>query len=157
MSIKVLITDPISEKGINLLNENNIEVLYKPDLNAKEYHSVSGDIDGWIIRSGTKINEDFISQAQNLKVIGRAGVGVDNIDIEFATENGIVVMNVPDGNTISAAEHTMALIAALSRNIQVGHLSQTTYTHSSNQIHTVPISWAYSQVELLFYLLSVEF
>ena len=121
--IKVLITDPISKNGIKILEEQNIEVHYNPDSNLSDIKEIIQNIDGWIIRSGTKINQDLISQARDLKVIGRAGVGVDNIDIEFATENGIVVMNVPDGNTISAAEHTMALIAALSRNIQVGHLS----------------------------------
>ena len=67
--------------------------------------------------------DDLINSAVELKVIGRAGVGVDNIDINAATDRGVVVMNVPDGNTISAAEHTMALISALSRNIQIGHLS----------------------------------
>ena len=77
---------------------------------------------GWIIRSGTTILENFIEGAENLQVIGRAGVGVDNIDIKTATKYGVVVMNVPDGNTISAAEHTMAMLLSLSRNIQLGHM-----------------------------------
>ena len=120
---KVLITDPISEKGINILKENDIEIFYHPDSELNKISDVIEKVDGWIIRSGTKINSELINLALELKVIGRAGVGVDNIDIDAATERGIVVMNVPDGNTISAAEHTMALISALSRNIQVGHLS----------------------------------
>ena len=83
------------------------------------------DIDGWVIRSGTKVNPDLLDQTENLKVIGRAGVGVDNIDISEATRHGVVVMNTPDSNTISAAEHSFALIAALSRNVQTGHMTLT--------------------------------
>ena len=120
---KVLITDPVSDNGIKILRSKGIEVFYHPSEKLDEIRDVIEKIDGWIIRSGTKITKELISHAKKLKVIGRAGVGVDNIDIDFATEKGIVVMNVPDGNTISAAEHTMALITALSRNIQIGHLS----------------------------------
>ena len=115
---KVLITDPISDNGIKILEESGIEVINKPDIDLDELMRILPDIDGWIIRSGTKINKNHLDASKKLRVIGRAGVGVDNIDINSATDNGIVVMNVPDGNTISAAEHTMALISALSRNIQ---------------------------------------
>ena len=121
--IKVLITDPVSDNGINILKSKGIQVFYHPNDNLDDIQPLIKEIHGWIIRSGTKITKELISGAKKLKVIGRAGVGVDNIDIDSATDNGIVVMNVPDGNTISAAEHTMALITALSRNIQVGHLS----------------------------------
>ena len=120
---KVLITDPISDNGIKILKKSGIEVLYKPGVNLDQLKNVLPDVHGWIIRSGTKINKDHLHYMKKLRVIGRAGVGVDNIDINSATDNGVVVMNVPDGNTISAAEHTMALISALSRNIQKGHLS----------------------------------
>ena len=123
MSIKVLITDPISDKGLELLKANNIEVVYKLDLTTDELLIVCKDIDGWIIRSGTKISKDNITNSNKLQIIGRAGVGVDNIDIESATSKGIIVMNVPDGNTVSAAEHTVAMMLTLSRNIQLGHLS----------------------------------
>ena len=120
---KVLITDPISDNGMNILRDNNIEIFYHPDSKLDDLKNIIKKVDGWIIRSGTKISNDLINSAVELKVIGRAGVGVDNIDINAATDRGVVVMNVPDGNTISAAEHTMALISALSRNIQIGHLS----------------------------------
>ena len=120
---KVLITDPISDNGMNILRDNNIEIFYHPDSKLDDLKDIIKKVDGWIIRSGTKISNDLINSAVELKVIGRAGVGVDNIDINAATDRGVVVMNVPDGNTISAAEHTMALISALSRNIQIGHLS----------------------------------
>ena len=120
---KVLITDPISDNGMEILKDRDIEIYYHPDSDLNQIKDIIKKVDGWIIRSGTKINKELIGSATELKVIGRAGVGVDNIDIDSATERGIVVMNVPDGNTISAAEHTMALISALSRNIQIGHLS----------------------------------
>tara|TARA_B100001094_G_scaffold327977_1_gene387387 strand:+ start:558 stop:2138 length:1581 start_codon:yes stop_codon:yes gene_type:complete len=121
MSIKVLITDPISEKGLDILKQNNIEVLYKVNNEIVDNENLLKDIDGWIIRSGTNINEKYLLKAEKLQIIGRAGVGVDNINIDAATSNGVVVMNVPDGNTVSAAEHTLAMILALSRNIHTGH------------------------------------
>jgi D-3-phosphoglycerate dehydrogenase len=120
---RVLITDPVSDNGIKILEKSGIEVINKPGVDLEELKNILPNIDGWIIRSGTKINKTHLDQTKKLRVIGRAGVGVDNIDINSATDNGVVVMNVPDGNTISAAEHTMALISALSRNIQKGHLS----------------------------------
>ena len=122
MSIKILITDPISDRGVELLKESGFEILLKPNISSDELQSLIGNIDGWIIRSGTKISKDFINDAKQLQIIGRAGVGTDNIDIESATSNGVIVMNVPDGNTVSAAEHTMAMMLSLSRNIQLGHM-----------------------------------
>jgi len=122
MSARILITDPLSDKGINLLQNAGFEVLYKPKISKEELEAIIHSIDGWILRSGTKINKDNIENAKNLQIIGRAGVGTDNIDKEAATQSGVIVMNVPDGNTISAAEHTVAMILSLSRNIQLGHL-----------------------------------
>ena len=119
---KVLITDPISDKGIALLQKYNVEILDYSN-KKKEYKNILLDIDGWIIRSGTQISLKDISKTKKLQVIGRAGVGIDNIDIKSCTEKGILVMNMPDGNTISAAEHTFSLIAALSRNIHLAHSS----------------------------------
>ena len=119
---KILITDPISEHGLKILEDDRIELIYKPDLSNKELENILPDIDGWIIRSGTTITAKNIQDANKLSVIGRAGVGVDNIDIDAATNAGVVVMNLPDGNTISAAEHTMTLLASLSRNVHIGHL-----------------------------------
>ena len=120
---KVLITDPISSHGLEILEDDRIELIYKPNINEEELNSILHDINGWIIRSGTTITAKNIKDALNLSVIGRAGVGVDNIDIQAATNAGIVVMNLPDGNTISAAEHSMTLLSALSRNVHIGHLN----------------------------------
>ena len=119
---KILITDPISDHGLKILDDDKIEVIYKPNINQDELEAMLPNINGWIIRSGTQITEKHLSEANKLSVIGRAGVGVDNINIQAATAAGIVVMNLPDGNTISAAEHTMSLLSALSRNVHIGHL-----------------------------------
>ena len=115
--MKILISDPLSEIGLTLLKDFGFECIYLPKSNNSELESIVEVVDAWIIRSGTKINHRLINISKNLKAIGRAGVGVDNIDLDAATRRGIVVMNVPDINTISAAEHTMALLLALSRNI----------------------------------------
>ena len=119
--LKILITDPLSEIGLNILKDAGFEILYKPKISLDELSVLLPDIDGWIIRSGTKITSDLIKNSKKLQIIGRAGVGTDNINIDCATKNGVIVMNVPDGNTVSAAEHTMALILSLSRNICLGH------------------------------------
>ena len=120
MKHKVLITDPISDNGVEIFKNNNFEIIDRID-NKDNLDDIIDTIDAWIIRSGTKISEAHIKAAKKLQVIGRAGVGVDNIDIKTATKYGVVVMNVPDGNSISAAEHTMALMLALSRNVHIGH------------------------------------
>ncbi len=119
--MRVVISDPISEDGLRILKDNNIEVIDASGQNIDENFSHIRKVDGWIVRSGTTLDSKIIEKADNLSVIGRAGVGVDNIDISAATRRGIVVMNTPDANTISAAEHTMALILALSRNVSSGH------------------------------------
>ena len=121
--MKILISDPITDSGLDILNKSGLDTLYLPEATTEEILRYSKDIHGWIIRSGTIISDDIINQCQNLQVIGRAGVGVDNIDFTSATRKGVIIMNTPDVNTISAAEHTVALILALSRNIHLGHLS----------------------------------
>ena len=119
--MKILITDPISESGKNLIKDSGIEVIYKPELTHNEIKDKIHDVEGLIVRSGTKVTRGLIKAGDKLKVIGRAGVGIDNIDIVEATLRGVLVMNTPDGNTISAAEHTMAMMSSLARNIQIAH------------------------------------
>ncbi len=118
--MKVIITDPISPSGVSLLTKAGFDVLQLHNSSENEIKKASVDADGWIVRSGTKINEKMIQAAKKLKAIGRAGVGVDNIDIDEATRKGVIVMNTPDVNTISAAEHSVAMMLALSRNIAIG-------------------------------------
>lgn len=115
--IRILISDPMAEEGVKILrNEKTFQVDTKSKVPPAELKEMIRDYDAILIRSGTKLTKDII-EASNLKIIGRAGVGLDNVDIEAATKKGIVVVNAPAGNTISTAEHTMSLIMALSRNI----------------------------------------
>ena len=118
--MKILVSDSITENGLSVLKDANLDVLYLPNASIEEKSDAAKEIYGWIIRSGTTITEKMIEDSSNLQVIGRAGVGVDNIDIQTATRHGIVVMNTPDINTISAAEHTLAMMLTLSRNIAIG-------------------------------------
>jgi len=119
--MKVLVSDPITDGGIDILKDAGLDIVYCPNGSPDEKISAAKDVHGWVIRSGTKITPEMISSAEHLQVIGRAGVGVDNIDFGAATRKGVVVMNTPDVNTISAAEHTIALMLTLTRNIHLGH------------------------------------
>ena len=116
MSYKVLITDQIDEIAIKIL-QDVCEVYYRPVITAEELATIIRDYDALMIRSDTKVSKDLILIADRLKVIGRAGVGVDNIDIEAATEKGIVVLNSPEGNTVAASEHTIAMMLSMIRHI----------------------------------------
>ena len=122
--LRVLVADHLSEDGITLLkSEPGLEVDVKIGLSPKELAEVIGPYDGLVVRSSTKVTAEVIAKANRLKVIGRAGVGLDNVDAEAATKRGIIVMNVPAGNTISTAEHTMSMIMALSRRIPQAYAS----------------------------------
>ncbi len=122
--MKILVSDPLAEKGLEILRrEKNCQLDLKPKLPPEDLKRIIKDYDGLIIRSGTKVTKEIIEAAENLKVIGRAGVGLDNVDLEAATKKGIIVMNTPGGNTISTAEHTISLILALARNIPQAYLS----------------------------------
>jgi len=113
---KILVTDPISKEGIDiLLKEMQVDI--KEGLEPEEIIKVIGNYDALIVRSQTMVSKDIIEAGKNLQVIARAGVGIDNVDVEVATRCGIVVINAPTGNTVSAAEHTVAFILALARNI----------------------------------------
>lgn len=118
MTYRVLISDPLSEDGIYPLREaDNLEVDIITDLTPEELVKTIVDYDALLVRSQTKVTEEVIAAGKKLKIIGRAGVGVDNIDLKAATEHGVIVVNAPDGNTNSAAEHTIAMLTALARKI----------------------------------------
>lgn len=118
MSFKILISDSFSESGRKILEEKKgFDCIYKPGLTPDELKKEIKDADGLIIRSASTVTEDIIKSAKNLKLVARAGVGTDNVDRKAATENGVIVMNAPSGNSISTAEHAMALIFSLARNI----------------------------------------
>jgi len=116
--IKVFISDPLAQEGIDILKSNKeFQVDARPKLPVDELKKAVKDAEVLIVRSETKVTKEIIEAAEKLKIIGRAGVGVDNVDVETASKRGIIVMNAPSGNTISTAEHTMSMILALSRNI----------------------------------------
>ncbi|RLB16218.1 MAG: phosphoglycerate dehydrogenase [Deltaproteobacteria bacterium] len=116
--MRVLVSDNLSEVGVRIFEETpDIDVDVNTGLTPEELKGIIGQYEGLVIRSATKVTADIIEAADNLKVIGRAGIGLDNVDIPAASKRGIVVMNTPEGNTITTAEHTIAMIMALSRNI----------------------------------------
>jgi D-3-phosphoglycerate dehydrogenase len=116
--IKLLVTDELSEEGLEMLRKGGqVQVDVRPNIPHEELIKIIGDYDALIIRSGTKVTADVIEAGKNLRVVGRAGVGVDNVDVKAATRRGVLVMNTPAANIISAAEHTMAMMMALARNV----------------------------------------
>lgn len=115
---KVIVTEDINEKGIELLQKcPDIQVDVRMDIERAELLKIIGDYDAMVVRSVTKVNEELYEKATNLKVVGRAGNGVDNIEMAGATKRGIIVVNTPESNIISAAEHTIGLLLSSSRNI----------------------------------------
>ena len=119
---KVLVKEKIGDSGIALLREH-FDVELGIDWSDEELAERIGSYEGIVIRSATKMTADLIERATNLRAIGRAGVGVDNVDVEAATKRGIVVANAPESNVVTAAEHTMALLLALARNVPQAYAS----------------------------------
>ena len=118
--MKVLVKEKIADSGVELLRENfDVELGF--DMSDRELESAIGGYDAILIRSATKMTADLIARADQLKVIGRAGTGVDNVDIPAATRRGIIVANAPESNSVAAAEHTLALMLALCRNVPQAH------------------------------------
>jgi len=114
---KVLISDKLSDAAVAIFRNRGIEVDVKSGLTAAELREIIGAYDGLAIRSATKVTKELLDVATNLKVVGRAGIGVDNVDLKAATARGVVVMNTPHGNAITTAEHAIALMFALARQI----------------------------------------
>lgn len=123
MTFKVLISDKMSPKAKEIFEQNNISVDVITGLSEEELCKIIGDYEGLAIRSATKVTKKVISYAKKLKVIGRAGIGVDNIDKEEAASKGIVVMNTPFGNSTTTAEHAIALMFSLARDIPIANNS----------------------------------
>jgi D-3-phosphoglycerate dehydrogenase len=123
---KVLITEHIAEAGVELLkSQPDVELTYEPELfrDFKKILEIIPQYHALITRSGTPVTEELLERAKNLKVVGRAGVGVDNIDLEAASRRGILVVNAPTGNTLAATEHTMGMMIAAARLIPYAHKS----------------------------------
>src|SRR5918911_5129106 len=119
MPPKVLISDALSPAAVQIFKDRGVEVDFQPKLGAdkEKLAELVGQFDGLAIRSATKVTPKVLEKAKSLKVIGRAGIGVDNVDIPAATAKGIIVMNTPFGNSITTAEHAIALMFALARQI----------------------------------------
>ena len=118
--MRVLVTEKIADSGIALLREQ-FEVELGLEMSDDELRDRIGEFDAILIRSATKLTADLIERAERLKVIGRAGTGVDNVDVDAATKRGIIVANAPESNSIAAAEHTLAMALALARNVPQAH------------------------------------
>ena len=121
--MKILVSDDLEQSCIDILRHAGFEVDKRPGITNDELIKAIPTYDALIVRSSTQVNADVIEAADSMKVIGRAGTGVDNINVEEATRRGILVMNTPGGNTISAAEHTVSMLLALARNIPQAHMS----------------------------------
>src|SRR5687767_12653966 len=121
MAIKIFVADEVSDSGLEPLRAAGFNVEKRTGLTRSELAGALRNCQGLIVRSETKVTADLLDEATDLNVIGRAGVGVDNIDVKAATRRGIVVMNAPDGNTITTAEHTIALLVSMARNVPQAH------------------------------------
>ncbi len=122
--MKVLVSDNLGEVGIRMFeDEEGLSVDVKTGLSSEELESIIAEYHALVIRSATKVTEALLDKAKQLKVIGRAGIGLDNVDIPAATKRGIIVMNTPGGNVVTTAEHTIALMLSLTRNIPSGTMT----------------------------------
>ena len=121
--VRVLIADSMSQRAADIFDNRDIAVDTRVGLSEDELVGCIGDYDGMAVRSATKVTAKVLAAAENLRVVGRAGIGVDNIDLESATANGVVVMNTPFGNAITTAEHAIAMIMALARQIPMADTS----------------------------------
>jgi D-3-phosphoglycerate dehydrogenase len=122
MAFHVLISDNVDKRAVALLQQNpDVRVTFEGDMPRDKVMTTLADVDALVIRSATKADAALLAHAPNLKAIARAGVGVDNVDLDFATDKNIVVMNTPDGNTISTAEFTFGLMLSLARHIPQAH------------------------------------
>ena len=128
MAPRVLVSDELSETAVQIFRDRGIDVDYMPKLgrDKEALAAIIDQYDGLAIRSATKVTDKLLAQATNLKVVGRAGIGVDNIDIPAASKKGVIVMNTPFGNSITTAEHAIAMMFAVARQIPEANAS----THS---------------------------
>src|SRR3954467_13634627 len=142
MAPKVLISDALSPAAVQIFKDRGIEVDFQPNLgkDKEKLAEIIGDYDGLAVRSATKVTPKILEKAQRLRVIGRAGIGVDNVDIPAATAKGIIVMNTPFGNSITTAEHAVSLMLALARQIPQADVSTQAGKWEKNKFMGVEIT-----------------
>jgi D-3-phosphoglycerate dehydrogenase len=122
--MKIIVTDEVAQEGLALLQQDpRVQLDVRLGLKKEELYSIIGDYDVIITRSGTTVDKPLLDAAHNLKLVARAGVGVDNVDVEYASAKGVIVVNAPFGNTNSAAEHAMALLLSFCRNVTQANAS----------------------------------
>src|SRR6188768_1855547 len=137
---KVLIADKLSPAAVAIFKERGVDADVKTGLSKEELIKIVDQYDGIAIRSATKLTADVLKAAKNLKVVGRAGIGVDNVDIPAATAAGVIVMNTPFGNSITTAEHAIALILALARELPAANASTQSGKWEKNRFMGVEIT-----------------
>ena len=137
---KVLISDKLSPAAVEIFRRRGIEVDLKPGLSPADLRAIIAAYDGLAVRSATKVTRELLDAATNLKVVGRAGIGVDNVDLKSATARGVVVMNTPYGNTITTAEHAIAMMFALARQIPEASASTKAGKWEKNRFMGVELS-----------------
>ena len=137
---RVLISDPMDPKAAEVFRANGIDVDEKPGLSKEELKAIIGDYDGLAIRSATKVTAQLLEAATKLKVVGRAGIGVDNVDVQAASAKGVVVMNTPFGNSITTAEHAIALMFALARDLPAADASTQSGKWEKNRFMGVELT-----------------
>src|ERR1700743_1013840 len=139
---RVLISDALSPAAVQIFKDRGVEVDFQPNLgkDKDKLAAIIGDYDGLAIRSATKVTAAILAKATNLKVIGRAGIGVDNVDIPAATGRGVIVMNTPFGNSITTAEHAIAMMFALAREIPAADTSTQAGKWEKNRFMGVEIT-----------------
>ena len=142
MAPRVLISDALSPAAIAIFKERGVEVDFQPNLgkDKDKLAEIIGQYDGLAIRSATKVTDKILANATNLKVVGRAGIGVDNVDIPAATAKGVIVMNTPFGNSITTAEHAVAMMFAIAREIPAADASTQAGKWEKNRFMGVEIT-----------------
>src|SRR6185369_1732029 len=137
---KVLISDALSPRAVEIFKERGVDVDVHTGLKPEELNAIVGNYDGLAIRSSTKVTKDILKTAQRMRVVGRAGIGVDNVDVPAATERGVVVMNTPFGNSITTAEHAIALMFGLARQLPAANTSTHAGKWEKNRFMGVEVS-----------------
>jgi len=139
--MKVLVTDRLSAEGLRIFEETaGIEVVYLPGAERSELLKQLADAEALVVRAGTQVDEDLFAAAPKLRVVGRAGIGVENIDLAAANRKGVVVMNTPFGSATTSAEHAIAMLMALARNISAADLAVKSGRWAANGLTGVEIS-----------------
>ncbi|MDP1964587.1 MAG: hydroxyacid dehydrogenase, partial [Reyranella sp.] len=138
---KVLISDELSPRAVEIFAERGCDVDFKPGLKPAELRAIIANYEGLAIRSATKVTAEVLAEAKKLRVVGRAGIGVDNVDIKSATAHGVVVMNTPFGNAITTAEHAIALMFAVARQVPDANASTQAGKWEKNRFMGVELSF----------------